>query len=294
VAYQCDTMGWGFGVLENPDAMNTFRFNPGIVNIGGKALLIERRTRLPSTFSDIVGCELAEGMKRGNLFPIHWGHHDLYLEDPRAVATKDGFEIWCACYKPVPGRAPVPMQGIATIGPEGEVLDFEIPAFGLNGTGPEKNWCPLPGGRMFVYHVRDHIVIDRDSHQRWETPGIEWQFGEARGGTPAFEYNGRYLAFFHSCTLWKRDPVVGPRMRYYMGAYTFEMEPPFRITSFTRQPILTGSGKGPAIQMSPAVVFPTGAIPFGDDVLVTVGINDVRSAWVRIPFHHIDQMLEEK
>lgn len=292
VAHQCSNQGWEFGIWDNPDAMNTFRFNPCIVPFQDKLLLIERRTRLPSTFSDIVACELGEGMTRGDPFQIHWGHHDLYLEDPRVVQDGDGFQIWCVCYKPAPKKIPVPMQGVAKVGPDGNVEWFDVPDLGNNTRRPEKNWCPLPDAKRFVYHVRDHIVIDIESHERWETPGISWPHGEARGGTPAFEHNGQYLSLFHSCTTWKVDPIYGPRMRYYVGAYTFEMHPPFRITSFTKQPILIGSGQGPAIRMSPAVVFPTGAIPFGDDILITAGINDVRSAWVKIPFDHMDQMLE--
>jgi len=64
---------------------------------------------------------------------------------------------------------------------------------------------------------------------------IHWPYGALRGGSPAkLIGKGRYLTFFHSrLTL----PHNG-RVSYYFGALVFSGDPPFRILSISRVPIM--------------------------------------------------------
>ena len=58
-------------------------------------------------------------------------------------------------------------------------------------------------------------------------------WGPLRGGTQAQLVDGQYLGFFHSYFIDSRKVAW-----YLMGAYTFEAEPPFRITGISPYPIL--------------------------------------------------------
>lgn len=63
--------------------------------------------------------------------------------------------------------------------------------------------------------------------------GYKWRYGELRGGTPALLVRGEYLTFFHS-----KRRVHGRRMTYFVGAYTFQSDFPFGITSISKHPIV--------------------------------------------------------
>jgi len=67
--------------------------------------------------------------------------------------------------------------------------------------------------------------------------------------------------------------------------YSFEPQAPFRITSMTSLPLLTGSNKDPWYPLLPLVVFPGGAIHDEKTDLWTVvlGVNDLDCAKLTIP-----------
>ncbi len=115
----------------------------------------------------------------------------------------------------------------------------------------EKNWMPFEShinGRPtlhFVYSMTPHKIFHLpDPEMNFmhslgysrskTTPRLPWlsKWGEPRGGTPAKIVDGEYLAFFHSSFKDKK------KVWYVMGAYTFETQHPFRITSISRFPII--------------------------------------------------------
>eukprot|EP01035_Chromulina_nebulosa_P020000 gene20000-25973_t len=73
-----------------------------------------------------------------------------------------------------------------------------------------------------------------------DCPAFTSYFGKIRGGTPALLVRGEYLAFYHTY-----EPGHGHlstilpdnHFYYFIGAYTFTTDPPFKVTSFSRFPI---------------------------------------------------------
>ena len=156
----------------------------------------------------------------------------------------------------------------------------------------EKNWLWFEhGGRLHTIYMTDpHRVItwNQDytaADQTFETAAPDeswWRFGHARGGTPPVLVGDEYWSFFHSSTPWT-EWTSAQKRRYHMGAYAFEAKPPFRITRFAKVPLLTGSPYDPWAPGQPLVVFPCGAILRNNTWLVTLGVNDMASAWIEIP-----------
>ncbi len=94
----------------------------------------------------------------------------------------------------------------------------------------------------------------------------------------------RYWSFFHSST--ERTSPEEPRRRYYMGAYSFEQDPPFKIGAISKTPLLVGSeldGGSSDMGIPLPVIFPGGAIWKNGRWTVVFGVNDERCAWIEIP-----------
>lgn len=165
--------------------------------------------------------------------------------------------------------------------------------YGDNGSklilnkGHEKNWVWFEHGGLlhFVYRTNPHVVCKTRNGAvieefKTEAPKLNWTFGELRGGTSPVKVGDEFVSFFHSSMPWKNN-----KRRYYMGAYAFESEPPFRITRYTPQPLLIGSAHDEVMPNIPwpVVVFPCGAIFEKNEWLVVGGLNDLRCFWIRIP-----------
>jgi hypothetical protein len=121
-----------------------------------------------------------------------------------------------------------------------------------------------------------------------------WKHGQPRGGSAPVRIGDTYFSFFHSSTPWKNG-----KRQYHMGAYTFEAKPPFKVTSVTPKPILSGSIKDPWGPDKPLVVFPCAAITElsqgkairnGNAIgrrydliwTISLGVNDLVSAYATI------------
>lgn len=166
----------------------------------------------------------------------------------------------------------------------------------LNYEGKEaqtltKNWVPFEyeGGLNLSYDINPHTVFRFDGSYNAKTLGntkaqVNWEYGALRGGTPAIlDDDGQYLAFFHSSKEMKTAHSEGAKIQhYFMGAYTFSAQPPFNLTSISKEPII---GKnflyGPVYQTwKPLrVVFPGGIIVGKDKVWVAYGRQD-HEAWI--------------
>ena len=158
----------------------------------------------------------------------------------------------------------------------------------------EKNWTPFAreeNGEMkvyFGYSINPHKILKMKSPQRAEMdhpiypanitfqklPWDEKKWGTLRGGTPAILVDGQYLAFFH--TLFWQKPMAW----YAMGAYTFEADPPHRVTAVSAVPILFKNCYRSFLDPNKRVLFPAGLVLGKDedkDVLhVSCGMGDKR------------------
>ncbi len=124
---------------------------------------------------------------------------------------------------------------------------------------------------------------------------LPWMYGELLGGTNVIKVGDVYLGFFHSHYTAKGN-VLGT---YFMGAYTFSTEMPFKLLSMSPYPIIIDSlynglwfGK-----RYNYVVFPTSLQIIkeektGQDIaLVTIGLNDFHGFAVKYYLMDILQSL---
>ncbi len=145
----------------------------------------------------------------------------------------------------------------------------------------EKNWMP------FIYKDELYMVYQPSPHEVFKVnpedgkveklfiteADFHWPLGEVRGGTQAIEFEGRYLTFMHSSvwtepTVWRKNPI----RYYFMGAYTFENNPPFAVTSYTPGPL-----HHPEFYLArnwKRVVFPSGLVSDKSYFYVAYGEND--------------------
>jgi hypothetical protein len=151
--------------------------------------------------------------------------------------------------------------------PEKNWGPFEYPPPSAPATATSADTSPAPQ-LLFVYTINPHVVVGfgadtapmTEYHSLKRTgvpmfprfctqlvaselaaggsgPGA-WaaRWGQWRGGTPAVYIPSAraYMSFFHSKAT-VHDPVVHT---YFMGAYLFDVHPPFRITHMSSEPIV--------------------------------------------------------
>lgn len=285
-------------------------FNPGLVQRPDGLWLIARRSKQNPKykigFNDLVAFKLdnhipAMGVKvkMRAMFP------ELeHFEDPRALYHNGQTYISCCNFvmrnQQWTGAHQI-VQVVDRLWNSGQRYD---PIYGMNGPelgrnkGSEKNWTWFfhDGNPHLIYYTIPHQVVmfSREFQliKAYETtPQVHWEFGQPRGGTPPVLVGNEYWSFFHSSTTWKF-----PKRQYHMGAYAFEARPPFKITRMTLLPLLSGSRHDPYSEAKPLVVFPCGAVLENDKWFVTMGVNDLESAWIEIPHEDIvkrTQVLEK-
>lgn len=156
----------------------------------------------------------------------------------------------------------------------------------------EKNWTPFDyqGQLLLAYSLAPHRILrpirNTGECQTYSesTSDIDWRWGELRGGTPALVVEGRFLAFFHSSKEMVSVQSQGKSsFHYFMGAYTYTLEPPFSITGMSPEPIV-GKGFYTGNEYKPYwhpvnVVFPCGYVFDEQFIWVTYGKHD-HEMWI--------------
>lgn len=168
------------------------------------------------------------------------------------------------------------------------ILQFE----GESQQKREKNWTPFDynGNLLLAYSLDPHRILrpllgtgSCESFSLSER-SIKWAWGELRGGTQGLKDGDSYLSFFHSsidmATVQSNNKVIA---HYFMGAYVYNLEPPFEITHFSSLPIIAkGMYDGELYKpyWKPIMcVFPCGHICDDQYVWVTYGRQD-REVWI--------------
>ena len=303
-----------FGKLKTP---NVCYFNSGLVERPDGLWLIVRRSRNERNvrigFNDLMAFMLDKDMTPSFGLTMRFPHFfdKEHFEDPRAIFHR-GVTYLSACNFVVVnnGRGwtgahqvllPVPSMDHKNTWVCPNRID---PIYGTNGpaigkdTGAEKNWLWFfhQDQLHMVYQASPHIVCRFSPAGKFEQEyktfekTLEWPYGTIRGGTPPVltDDGDEYLTFFHSSL-----PDEEYHRRYYMGAYTFEAQPPFRITRMTTEPLLAGSHQDVWSKDKPLVVFPCGSRLKDGKWLVTMGVNDLASAWIEIPHAELEPKLAE-
>lgn len=161
---------------------------------------------------------------------------------------------------------------------------------GANPDKREKSWVPFDyqGTLLLAYTLEPHRIFRPHFEECFAysitDTALNWEYGIVRGGTPALEVDGQYLSFFHSVqemeTVHSRNQKS---LHYFMGAYTFNLQPPFKIERISCEPIIAKgfyrhSGFAPFWHPVRAI-FPCGYVVQGDYLWVAYGRED-HEIWV--------------
>lgn len=287
---------WPSGVLALPITRDLVYYNTGLSEMGAKLVGVTRRwTRQTETTwnSHLEAVELGDNMEILNRTDLRMLNvkRAVQYEDPRVAAGPNGDRFVSYCTWKAGARY-VAQQRVSRLDQKFNAISEWFPVYGNNGTsnGHEKNWVWFwdHGQWHLVYSFQPHVVVEmgteftpRATH-RTSLLAIPWACGQIRGGSNPVKHGGHYYSFFHSSMPWE-----GRLKRYYMGAYAFESHPPFRITRMTNEPILAGSKHDTRILGGPLVVFPCGAVFRNDQWIVTGGLNDEATFWIKIPHQEL-------
>ena len=313
---QCEKLNWHAGLWNQNSSENLYFSNTTIIRYKNKTLVAQRRIHdyrklgnfdWRNNFNDILISELDEDtmeLINTKTLVIPYNLNKISFEDPRfriCPYTND-LEIWCCSWRVLEGKNVKMQQDILKIYEEEDtfvVKEIITPDFGYNLTpNAEKNWCPIEDTNLFIYSShKNHIVFDLSNKTKHISNGIMWEYGEIRGGTPAVKYKDDYIAFMHSSVElanFKKDINYFYPLQYFLGVYKFSKNTPHKIINYSSKPILKGSFAGNITVGSPAVIFPCGVIydQLKEYFIITFGINDCASGWVKIPAKDIDKYLD--
>ncbi|HEX2583360.1 MAG TPA: hypothetical protein VHL30_04515 [Chlamydiales bacterium] len=230
-------------------------YNPSMIEQGSGYLLFFRydviKRDCPYDFYTYIGCcELDENFEqtKEEFKTIDTGSH--FSEDARAIRI--GEEIYLVFNDLEKGNAPrYRSMHIGKLNLEKAKLEYST-SLDLQIKSVEKNWVPferIENGKPEIYfeyylnpqkimklpNPKENNLVHLYDAGNWVSSKVFWPelWGNARGGSVARLVDGQYLSFFHSFFEGSRDHPW-----YVMGAYTFEKDPPFRITGISHYPIL--------------------------------------------------------
>ena len=266
-----------------------FEFNSSIFKINDKKYLMTRNSQFVSQKMTLNSLKLYEydTLKQINLNLKEEVDFEQF-EDPRVLVHNDKIYVSCATY--VHDAFHLVHQKMLVFDKDFNHIDNIHFKYGFNGinvkenTGIEKNWTffVYNDRLMCIYKLSPHTVLEFDWNGNLLTEYIthnsfqsNWKYGIPRGGTNPIYKDGYYISFFHSHIYWGKG-----KRRYFMGHYKFNSVPPFDIIETSNKFILMGSEKDERMypEENPLVVFPCGAILDEDKCLVSLGINDEKTA----------------
>jgi predicted GH43/DUF377 family glycosyl hydrolase len=266
-----------------------FEFNSSIFKVNDKKYLMTRNSQFVSQKMTLNSLKLYEydTLKQINLNLKEEVDFEQF-EDPRVLVHNDKIYVSCATY--VHDAFHLVHQKMLVFDKDFNHIDNIHFKYGFNGinlkenTGIEKNWTffVYNDRLMCIYKLSPHTVLEFDWNGNLLTEYIthnsfqsDWKYGIPRGGTNPIYKDGYYISFFHSHIYWG----MGKR-RYFMGYYKFNSVPPFDIIETSNKFILMGSEKDERMypEENPLVVFPCGAILDEDKCLVSLGVNDEKTA----------------
>jgi predicted GH43/DUF377 family glycosyl hydrolase len=265
-----------------------FEFNSAIFKVDDIKYLMTRNSQFVSQKMTLNSLKLYE---YDTLKPITLNIKEEVdfeqFEDPRVLVYNDNIYVSCATY--VHEAFHLVHQKMLVFDKNFNHINNIHFKYGFNGLnlkeniGIEKNWTFFvhKNKLMCIYKMFPHTVLEFDwngnliseyiTHNNIE---FDFKYGIPKGGSNPLYKDGYYLSFFHSYVYWGNG-----KRRYFMGYYKFNREPPFNIIE-----ILWGNEKDERIypDENPLVVFPCGAIFDGDKCLVSLGVNDEKTAILTI------------
>lgn len=295
---EIDVQGFPIARIANNDLYgreHTPRFNASIIRHNGKLLLSYRQyDPRQANHMTIALSELGEDFQpTGVHYPLNLkgiGSVNLF-EDARL--THIGEELWLG-YTEVAflnikqkwNRVSHISQHFCRLNDDFTCEDPITLDYGFNFTKWEKNWTWFESdGHLYCcYDPTNNTVlaVSRKSGTvltEYVNDKCYWPYGHFRGGTSPILYEGAFLSFVHGST----TESIQDR-RYYVAAYLFDPEPPFKPIAVSRVPFLYGSRKEYYCGAGNGqCVFPMGKIRGDKCFHVAMGVNDSFCAVVTIP-----------
>jgi predicted GH43/DUF377 family glycosyl hydrolase len=245
------------------------RFNPAMIPWGNGYAMAWRH--------GWMGCEVFVTMLDWHFRPVGNPirlnlHHEAATygrEDPRFFWFRGQLHI---CYTGVIGGNGPTNVLYARLSPEFKVEEIFHPVIpGRNSWEKSHQYFEYEGTLYAVYSFAPHKILRIDGNKAewaYETPvAANWQpHTEIRGGAAPVLVGNEWWSFMHS-------RVENPRV-YWMGLYTFEAKPPFRVSRMVLDPLLwADTTTRPADQYCSAI-FPCGAFRRGDEWIISAGEHD--------------------
>lgn len=151
----------------------------------------------------------------------------------------------------------------------------------------QKNWSAFEWQNklMISYSLNPHEVLYTNlfngncylCYSTWAD--IDWNWGTLRGSASPVIVDGEYLSFFHSGKVVTSPASWGYELwHYFMGAYTFSLQPPFEITKISPKPIFT-EGFYTQSYCPKRVIFPGGFVIDGNLLYLAYGKDD-EEIWI--------------
>jgi len=258
-------------------------YNPSIVKHGDGLLMAYRFHDGPTLATKLAIAELDfTGKVLSNRHLEIKTEEPASFEDPKLFYI--GQDVWiCWVQSTWPSMPPTAVVKYGRL--EGNtVVNVQQPT-PPNPKPIEKNHVPLTVGDAlyFIYESEPkQVVFQLDQSKIIETFASDppsWPYGSIRGGTPAIQYQGKLLRFFHSGL---DNEFDGWRRRYFMGAMLMDPVSPFKVEAISKKPVVYGSEldqipvseRSKCHQYKPRVVFPGGCVEHDSKLWVSVGIND--------------------
>jgi len=282
-------------------------YNPSICRLGQRifvAYRVESFSAVSSIGLSLLDSELTIQGSGAVRLPNEKG--DNHWEDPRLCVA--GGRLWLLALMVRLQLPPVCQPRLFAIDPDSLAAVEEIPlGFGKIG-GIEKNWTPfedLDGKLCLVYSQHPRMVLEvatRAGHTTAAVP-IDPPGASCSGRASPVAINwidgaigGPRRSMLEFVGGWVRIPGRGGR--YWYGAQLFDGFAPYRITHYTKEPLLWGTEASPTLHSPrpgaghPCCVFPGGAIleqgGSGDfSAIVSIGVNDSYCCLMRYTFSEL-------
>lgn len=302
---------WECGTFNLPGNTALFHFNCSLVDWNDKLLLFTRRAlhKTPNhsdrrIFQSDVGIfevnesDISHPKMVGFPKPVK-SVRDEQWEDPRVIVFDGKLHISLANWI---HNQPMNIKQILTVLSDDMKTFQTIAEPKYQGTeqypeqmsNSEKNWLWFNhNGVLHCVYFSNPLVVFTWNKKRIETVyrsnrvEFPWKFGNPRGGTPPVKVGDEYITFFHSHLKW------GERRRYHMGAMAFTDKAPFKITRITVKPLLSGSEHDHRAFGGPPCIFPCGAVKRDGYWLVSFGVNDENSGWIKIPDKDLNERMRQ-
>lgn len=299
---------WNFGKAEQP---GVDFLNPGLVRRHDGLFLLVRRSEaregMSFGFNQIWACKLNDEDYKTPVGgpPLQFPDStvDEQFEDPRAIHWNGQTWVGACNFIWFPnGTWTGAHQCLGVFGddPLWTPIARRDPPVGTNTAARghtngkhNKNllWWFIDDKLYCLYTSDPWLIVEfgnswKEQKHHTSSEQVRWKYGWVRGGTPPVQIGDLFYTFFHSSLPWQ-----GRFRRYYMGAIAFEAKPPFRPKLWTQEPILVGSQNDHWSEGKPLVVFPCGAIHEGDRWIISLGVNDLKCAWLELPHDDLLQLL---